>query len=196
MINTTVTPSSVGRMEEIVREVIDRYLFVDQLTMEPVTAPGLFATVEELRAFYDVFFNSYFRAKVLAKDAGLNLRFTFDDALRGITKRHCPGKFALTPSGKISICHLVSSPLEPRFETCVYGEIRDGRVNIDNSHFDELYDHNVFAYPECDDCIAKWNCGGECFTRRATYPKDYIREICRFNRRIIEYSILQYIAIK
>jgi len=192
MINTTITPSSVGRMEEIVKAVIEHYPFVSQFTMEPVTAAGLFASFEELRAFYDTFFITYQKAKALADNAGLFLRFTFDDALRGITKRHCPGKFVLTPSGKISVCHLVSSPLEPRFGECVYGEIRDGKVNIDKCRFDELYSHNVFAYSECTDCIAKWSCGGECFTRRATYPEDYMKEICRFNRRVVEHSILQY----
>ncbi len=193
MINTTITPSSVGRIEEIVDTVIEKYPFVEQFTMEPVTAVQLFDSSADLRIFYDTFFDAYFKAKQRADEVGLNLRFTFDDALRGITKRHCPGKFALTPSGKISVCHLVSSPLEKRFDECVYGEIGEKGLYIDQEKFCGLYSHNVFAYPECTDCIAKWSCGGECFTRRSTYPQEYFTEICRFNRRIVEHNILKHL---
>lgn len=193
MINTTVTPSSVNKMVDIVRTVIERYSFITQFTMEPVTASGLFASAAEVRSFYETFFESYLIAKELADNAGLNLRFTLDDSLRGVAKRHCPGKFVLTPSGKISVCHLVSSPLEKRFKECIYGEIRENTVVIDHKKFNELYSHNVFAYSECSDCIAKWSCGGECYTRRATYPKDFLEEVCRFNRRVVEYNILNYL---
>lgn len=191
MINTTITPSSVDKMGEIIDEVIEKYAFVEQFTMEPVTAAGLFKSAGELRRFYDIFFISYMEASEKAKKAALNLRFTFDDALRGVTKRHCPGKFALTPSGKISVCHLVSSPMEGRFSDCIYGEVSDKGVNIDLLRFDELYHRNVFSYQECNDCIAKWSCGGECMTRRATYPRKYLEEVCRFNRRIVETLIVR-----
>lgn len=189
MINSTIIPSTVHLMPQMTETVIRRYPRVSQFTMEPVTGVELFDSADKMRVFYDIFFEKYFESKRMAREAGLNLRFTFDDALRGIVTRHCPGKFALTPSGRISACHLVSSPLEPRFDDCTYGVVKNGHVCLDSEKFGEIYSRNLFSYPECIDCIAKWSCGGECFTRRSTYSEEYMAEVCRFNRRVVEHLI-------
>lgn len=186
MINSTIIPSSAGRMTRAVNEVIAEYPGIAQYTMEPATGTGIFGSPEDMRRFYDTFLDEYFKAKAIARRHGLNLRFTFDDSLRGITTRHCPGKFALTPSGDISVCHLVSSPMESRYGDCIYGKISDEGVDIDYRKFQRLYDRNLFAYEECAACIAKWSCGGECFTRRSTYAPEYMAEVCRFNQNVIE----------
>ncbi len=186
MLNSTITPMSVSLMPQMMQRVIERYPFIAQYTMEPVTSVDLFANATELRTFYDSFFQNYQLCKQIAREANINLRFTFDDALSDITIRHCPGKFAITPQGTISVCHLVSSPKEERYTDCIYGEITDqGTVVINQQKFDELYARNVFAYADCAQCFAKFICGGECLTRRSTYPKDFMEEVCRFNRKCI-----------
>lgn len=194
MVNSTIIPSSVERIEEMVGTVADRYPGLAQYTVEPATGTDLFGTPEAMRRYYDAFLSNYFKAKDISLRRGVPLRFTFDDSLRGVTARHCPGKFALTPSGRISVCHLVSSPAEPRFGECVYGRVADGEVRIDRRRFDELYSRNVGAYPECADCVAKWSCGGECFTRRSTYAPEFLAEVCRFNRAVIERLIKEEIS--
>lgn len=185
MINSTVIPSSVSRIAEAVETVVREYPRLAQYTVEPVTGAALFGSPEDMRSFYDAFLDGYFLAKETANRHGLKLRFTFDDSLRGVTSRHCPGKFSLTPSGHISICHLVSSSKEDRFGECTYGTVADGKLTIDDEKFERLYTHNVFEYQECTDCIAKWSCGGECLTRRSTYPPEYMAEVCRFNRKVV-----------
>jgi radical SAM protein with 4Fe4S-binding SPASM domain len=193
MINSTILPLSVSRITEAVDTVVREYPGLSQYTVEPVTGTAFFGSPMEMRSFYDKFFDEYFRAKEIATNYGLKLRFTFDDSLRGVTPRHCPGKFALTPSGHISVCHLVSSSRENRFDECTYGIVADGNVTIDDNKFDRLYSHNVFAYEECTDCLAKWSCGGECFTRRSTYPPEYMSEVCRFNRKFIEQQLKEMV---
>lgn len=193
-LNSTITPLSVHRMEEMVACVAQDYPFVTGYTMEPVTSAALFESAAHLRAFYNAFFDAYVRCSAIARREGITLRFTFDDGSRGITPRHCPGKLCLTPMGKISVCHLVSSPREEHFAECVYGEVTDeGQVWIDEKRFERLYDRNVCAYTACRDCFAKWDCGGECMTRRDNYPPDYLEEVCRFNRRFVRYRLLKAI---
>ena len=192
LLNSTITPLSADRMQEMVLEVIRRYPFVDQYTMEPVTGVSLFQSRDELREFYDAFFEGYIASKQIADSHGINLRFTFDDALRGTSVRHCPGKFCLTPQGDITICHLASSPKEMRYADCVYGRIEeDGGLFIDTDKFSRLYGKNVFAYNRCRDCFAKWSCGGECMTRNDTYPPDYMEEVCSFNRRFVKHLLIE-----
>ncbi len=192
--NSTITPASVSRMEEMMFTVAREYPFVAEYTMEPVTSVDLFDDAQQLREFYDKYFESYIKCSKMAKDRHLNLRFTFDDAMRGITPRHCPGKFCVTPTGKISVCHLVSSPKEERFSDCIYGEVNSGGVSIDRKKFNSLYDINVGTYDRCRDCFAKWDCGGECMTRNAIYPEQYLAEVCRFNKMFIRHALLNKVA--
>lgn len=191
MLNSTITPLSVGRMVEMVNRVVAEYPFVAQYTLEPVTGISMFSTPSDMRDFYMQFMDNYLKAKTVAMDNGLKLRFTFDDALRDITVRHCPGKFCVTPQGTISICHLVSSPKEDRYDGCIYGRINDsGEIIIDYDKYNSLRNKNVFYYKRCEDCFAKWSCGGECMTRNETYPEEYMEEVCSFNKRFLLHQLL------
>lgn len=193
MLNSTITPTSVAHMKEMIGTVADRYPFVAQYTMEPVTSVELFRTAQELGCFYNNFYHNYLEAKQTARDKHIPLRFTFDDALRDVVIRHCPGKFCITPQGTISVCHLVSSPKEERYKECIYGKIEDGVLEIDKNRFDQLYSMNLFSYDRCRDCFAKFSCGGECLTRNTTYPADYMQEVCDFNRRFVLHQLLEKI---
>lgn len=194
MLNSTVIPQSVEYMTDMVRAVAEHYPYIAQYTMEPVTGISNFETARELHSFYDRFYENYLAAKNLAKALDVNLRFTFDDALRGTTVRHCPGKFCLTPQGTISICHLVSSPKEDRYEKCIYGQFNeDGTLKLNEEKFAQLYNQNVLAYERCTDCFAKWTCGGECMTRNDTYSEKYMEEVCRFNRRFVLHLLMERI---
>ena len=184
MINATITPQSVEYMMEMTSEVVKYYPFVKQFTMEPVTSTELFPTALDLRQFYNRFFEGYRMAKQFAKEHGLHLRFAMDEALDNTVVRHCPGKFCLTAEGTISACHLATSPKESRYAKCVYGRIsNDGNVKIDEDKFQQLYEDNMLSKHRCDDCFARWNCGGECMARSDTYPQEYMNEVCRFNQR-------------
>lgn len=193
MLNSTITPTSVAHMQEMVATVAEIYPFVVQYTMEPVTSIELFQTAQELECFYDNFYNNYIEAKQIARDKHVPLRFTFDDALRDVTIRHCPGKFCITPQGTISVCHLVSSPKEERYKECIYGKIEGETLEIDKSHFNQLYSINLFSYDRCRDCFAKFSCGGECLTRNTIYPADYMQKVCNFNRKFVLHQLLEKI---
>jgi len=191
MINSTITPLSVCKMTDMVIRTINEYSFISQYTLEPVTGISLFKTPYDMRKFYIQFMDNYLKAKSIAVNNGLKLRFTFDDALRGITIRHCPGKFCITPQGIISICHLVSSPKEDRYNTCIYGYINNSNeIIIDYDKYNSLLNKNVFYYKRCENCFAKWSCGGECMSRNDTYPEEYMEEVCRFNKKFLMHQLL------
>ena len=193
LLNSTVTPSSVCFLAEMVKAVSDLYPGIAQYTLEPVTSMDLFQNDNDIKNFYDSFFKNYLEARNLADQLHVPLRFTFDDAFRGSLIRHCPGKFCLTPQGSVSICHLASSPKESRYKRCTYGQIKDGRVIIDKHKRQELLDINIFSRPSCKDCFAKWCCGGECLARQDMYPSSYMDVVCDFNRRFIKHLLIKRI---
>lgn len=194
MLNSTITPLSVSRMTEMMEEIASVYPFVSQYTMEPVTGYEMFSSPDDMEAFYDRFYIEYLKCREIADLKGINLRFTFDDSLRGITLRHCPGKFTLTPQGTISACHLTSSPMESRYERCVYGKVTEsGEIELDKEKFQALRNINVFSYERCSHCFAKWSCGGECMARNDSYPDEYMEVVCRFNRRFVKHLLIESI---
>ena len=191
LLNSTITPLSVNKMVEMMKTVIANYPFVEQYTMEPVTSIDVFHNNEQVALFYDCFYQNYLKSKKIADKHAFKLRFTMEDALSGTVVRHCPGKLCLTPDAKITACHLASSPKEERFSKCVYGEVDESKVIINQSRFNEIYNINVLSYSRCNDCFAKWNCGGECMARNDTYPKEYMEEVCNFNRRFIKHLLIE-----
>ena len=50
---------------------------------------------------------------------------------------------------------------------------------------------NLFSYERCQDCFAKFSCGGECMTRNTIYPASYMEQVCKFNRRFILHQLLE-----
>ena len=137
-----------------------------------------------MRQFYETFIKEYKEAKQLAKKQRIHLRFEMDEALDSIAVRHCPGKFCLTAEGTISACHLATSPQEARYEKCIYGRVDNyGNVKIDEEKFQQLYNDNMLTKNRCNDCFARWNCGGECMARNDTYSEEFINEVCHFNKK-------------
>ena len=62
---------------------------------------------------------------------------------------------------------------------------------MDKDKFKALRDINVYAYERCSDCFAKWICGGECMARNDAYPEEYMKEVCRFNRRFVKHVLIE-----
>jgi radical SAM protein with 4Fe4S-binding SPASM domain len=182
MLNSTVTPLSVTRMNEMVEEVLEKYPFVRNYTLEPVTDHTQFDTPESMRYFYEQFNESYRMIKKRYGHSPTSLWFSLDEMIDTVKMRYCPGKLCLTPHATFSICHCTSSPLEERYEKCVYGKVTDKEVVFDIEKFRYLVDINAWNREKCRDCFAKWNCGGECMTRLDQYPEAYMEEVCRFNR--------------
>lgn len=189
MLNSTITPLSVGFMFEMAEEVLAKYPFVRNYTLEPVTDHTQFDSSGSLRDFYRQFGENYKVIKKKYSNSNTSFWFSMDEMLNTIKMRYCPGKLCLTPNSTFSICHCASSPLEERYEKCVYGEINQHGVTFDMEKFQFLINLNTHHRKECVDCFARWNCGGECMTRFDQYPKHLMDEVCRFNREWLTYQL-------
>mgnify|MGYP001776627621 FL=1 len=183
-ISSTITPQSVSYMKEMIEAVAQYFPGVNTVTMEPVTGAELYGTPEKLSQFYDEFDLNFKEAYTIAKSHGIQLNTSIQNITEHFVNRYCPGKFCLTPNGTFTICHCASSPLEERYEKCTYGYIdNDGNINFDIEKLKFLLSVNSDSYPECRDCFAKVHCGGECMTRRDTYPPEFMVEVCNHIRK-------------
>lgn len=191
-ISSTITPQSVSYMKEMVEAVAQYFPGVNTITMEPVTGAELYGTPEKLSQFYDEFDFNFKQAYAVAKLYGIQLNTSMQNITDHFVNRYCPGKLCLTPNGTFTICHCASSPLEERYEKCTYGHIdNDGNINFDIEKLNFLLSVNHDNYSECRDCFAQVHCGGECMTRRDTYPPEFMAEVCNHTRKNVLSEIIK-----
>lgn len=110
-ISSVITELNVGRMDEMVDTVLNCYRGIRHLNFDPAMSNTLFPDAARLDVFYEKFAKHFFAAKERCGKAGITLDCNVVRKAEKLFPRYCQGKLCLTPEGKISICHSVSSPL-------------------------------------------------------------------------------------
>lgn len=179
-IRSTITPLNVSRQKEMVEELHGRFPKAGCVAFEAVINEDLFPDTMSLRGFYDAFVENFFIARETGKALGVEVGNTeFMNAFIR-QERSCLGKLVLTPEGKMTACSRISSSLEDHHDAFVYGEVRDGRVQIDDDRYAAIMNEATAYNSECLECPARWNCGGGCLLARKSYKTEYFKEHCRF----------------
>lgn len=190
-ISSVITDQNVERMMEMGEVIVRDYPGIRHLNFDPAMSDALFSTGEKLDAFYHRFARNFFVAK---KHCGQN-KITLDcNIVRKAEKlfpRYCQGKLCLTPEGKISICHSISSPLESAYSEAIYGEVKDGKLHVDKEKFKGFINKDNFLLDACSSCIARWHCAGGCLMYRKNYNPTQFEAVCRFTRQMIGTILLE-----
>lgn len=193
VINSTITPETVCRMTEMFKFVHARFPKISDMVFEPVVSEEVFPTPESLGDFYSQYIHHFFSARIEATRQGKNITCRIFKNIDSILERGCPSKFALTPQGDISICYCTSSPKEKMYSDRVYGTVSREGVKIDADAFDIINGINLYSFPKCRDCFAKWHCGGGCMCPNDLYDRAHLDKICDFTREMVRQTLLQRI---
>jgi len=191
-ISAVITPDSVTRQVEMVEEIINKFSGIQHLNFDPVMASHLQHNVaNELHNFYENFIENFFKARHLAHRHGITLDCNLVRKFQDIFPRYCQGKLCLTPEGKISICHSISSPAEKGYDSAIYGYVNEhGQLIFDEKNFSTLIARENNLNENCASCIAKWHCGGGCLMYRKNYTEGMFAAYCNFTRNIIKKMLL------
>lgn len=194
-VRATLTADSAPAMPRMIEEIHTRFPGLKAVVFDTVLSAELFRTPEELKKYYDVFFDSFLEAEKLGEKYHVSVSGPFTNLLAFHRERTCFGKIVLTPEGRLSICARVSSPKEELFPCFTYGEItEDGRISVDREKFDRLmHENTIESAPECRDCFARWNCGGGCRLFTMSFPDESRRVFCDFQRKCVKYQVLEHI---
>lgn len=194
-IRTTFTPESVGRMCEMIEEVHNRFPKLRKVVFDVVLAPALFENPQQLETYYDIFLSEYYKAKAIAGNYGITLESVAVETISMIRDRTCEGKIVLTPSGTISSCARISSPLEEQYDNYIYGEVKEDGVIFDNERFKQILNtHNIYTQPECSGCFARWNCGGGCRLFHDSFDEGYNQVRCEFVKKALRLELVNILA--
>lgn len=188
-IRSTITPLNVGRQKEMVEELHRRFPQASCVAFEAVINEQQFPDVSSLREFYDAFVENFFLARKKGRELGIEVGNTEYMNSFISQERSCLGKFVLTPQEKFTACSRISSSEEDHHDAFVYGEIKDGKVAIDDDRYGEIMEEATAYNEECLECPARWNCGGGCLLARKSYNREYFKEHCRFICKMTEMAL-------
>lgn len=188
-INATITPDTVERMEEMVVYMKDRFPNVMNMVFEPVVSNDVFPTSTHLHDFYEKYLDHFFKAKKMAAQQGKYVTCRIYKNVDSLLERGCPSKFTLTPQGDISICYCKSSPKENKYEERIYGKVSEEGVELNEEKFNTIHQIDVHSFEKCNDCFAKWHCGGGCMCPNDLYNNEYLEEVCVFTRELVRRTL-------
>lgn len=194
-IRTTFTPESVSCMCEMVDELSHRFPKLRKVVFDTVLSPNLFPTPESLKEYYDTFVEEYYKAKNLGLKKGILIESIAVETLSMVRDRTCEGKIVLTPMGTISSCARVSSPLEKLYDDYIYGKVEEGELVFDYEKFKSIMNHNnIYTQPMCNNCFAKWNCGGGCRLFHDSFNSNFEEIRCNFVRKGLKRQIFDVLV--
>lgn len=192
-IKATITPDAAARQEEMVMEIAKNFPGIRHLVLQLVVDPELLPDTAAAEKFYSDALDSFFRAVRAGKRCGIQVQNTLSAHAGMLVNRFCPGEYCVTPEGFISACDFFTSSIEDGLEHFCYGKISpDGsKIAVDQEKWENIRQENLFSHPECQDCFAKYHCGGACTYIRRTLPPKYFAVHCRYIREFFRTELFQ-----
>lgn len=187
-----ITQENISLMKRMIDEVLTRFPGTREVMMEYVTDPERMTEPEEVRNFYNQYLNNFFEAHDYAAEHGLLLDCSAYRNFNMLIQRFCPGDNTLTAYGEISVCSRIGAPADLGYKDSIYGKFNpDGTVDINREKFNNLIGLNVYHYPKCKSCWAKWHCAGGCMVHKYTYNDSIRNEICEYMRNFTKRMLLR-----
>lgn len=183
-INSVITDEAVEKMPKMVEETVRTLPEVKYLSFEPVTG-------SHTQSFYSKFTESFFQARKLAEVAGLKLTTSVLRNVDVSVERYCAGELALTASGDITACPCLSEQLQPGYQRWIYGHASSDSIVIDKVKLSEILSLDVNHNKWCDNCFARYNCGGGCLNN--TIERGYKQDpnFCRFFKDFLRKVLIE-----
>lgn len=186
-----ITLDNLHLMKRSIEEVLTRFPGTREVMMEYVADADILNTSEKIKAFYRDYLDNFMEAHDYAEAHGLYLDCSAYRNFDLLIERFCPGDNVLTPEGELSICSRISSPDDPGYSDSIYGRVNaDGSVDIDYEKFNHLVNLDVYHYPKCKTCFAKWHCGGGCMAQKHIYSEAILDEFCKFTLNFVKRKLL------
>ncbi|GHV92795.1 Cys-rich peptide radical SAM maturase CcpM [Spirochaetia bacterium] len=182
-IRSTITGANVFLQQKMVQFVIDNYPQIKAMNFEPVMD-----IQHNTAEFYESYLESFFEAERIGKLNGVTVYNPIIKRLDNTRTSYCPGEFCVTPTGKITACHRVSSDLDRGFDEFCYGEVND-IVQINEKRAENIFNAHNIDGSVCSTCFAKWNCAGICTQKRSLLSDKQLLIECNFIKKLLTKKI-------
>lgn len=167
-IRATITDQSVERMEEIVDFFADN-TSVKRFHLEPLSECGRCYQTGIKAPENGKFIENFLKAYQRAHERGVEIH---NSACRfeSVSDRFCGAagsNFFITPEGYVSSCLEVNLKSDPRSVKFFYGQFdaEQGSFTFDIQKLQYLASRSLANIPYCNDCVARYSCGGGCLAK-------------------------------
>ena len=190
-IQATITPSAIAVMPNMVDEISKHFPGIRVLKMEMVWDSQVLKSRESVSKYITDFYTAYGSARQKATEKNIDIFNSFVNAAQITRDRYCGGAFVFTPEGKLSACPYVSASIEKGYEKMIYGNITDNGPIVITHKIQAFLNYKAENHSKCQDCYAKWNCGGGCPNAARIYSLEVLSEICRQTRHCLLNELLE-----
>lgn len=187
LIKPTITQHNVDAIPDIIDFLNKRFPLAKKIKLQPIDSNYIFQTKDSLRVFLNKFMENYFFSLPIAEKYGISLSYVNRDFFDRMRTHHCGMELCLTPEGKISACHKISSRKEILYEQFIYGEIdRNLKMNIKKDAYLNIFEKFTDNLKNCTLCYAKYHCAGGCTYRNCHYDSEKLNEFCEYTRTFLK----------
>ena len=163
-VRLTVLADQIPRLADSV-EFIYRNFHPNSVQVEPVYLLGRWKGQESAET--QEFIDAYRQAQRCARQYDGRVRFS-GARIGSLTNHFCGATkdgFCLSPSGNVTACYEVFSEDRPWADKFFYGKPSAGPTayEFDDVILAELRSQAVENREHCQNCFAKWTCGGDCY---------------------------------
>jgi uncharacterized protein len=196
-IRSTISSRTIDQMQDCLKFIIKNYK-AKHLHFEPIANTGRCEYNNELTIDLKQFSEEFAKCEEIAKKADVYLTYSgcrFDTLANAFCGVSCDN-FAVTPDGYIAACFEVTSKDDPRSEKLFIGRIDEqGEIKINKAKRDYINSIRVENLEYCNNCYAKWHCGGECITKigHDDYKGPRGNARCELNRELIKQKVIKFI---
>lgn len=181
-IRATITQVNCEKMVEMTMFVHENYPQIRQIHLEHVSDASINAAM--LDEYYRTFCEEFWKARLLGKQCGINVKNSLTTALQHLRYTFCGGEFCVTPKGFIVSCHRISSERDMHFDHACYGKIQKNAVFFSKGN-DLLCRERPDLAERCESCFARWHCAGGCPYSRVTLNQQQFDQLCAFTKKMI-----------
>jgi len=194
-VKSIITPDNVDRLVEMVEHLHLRFPKIRKYKLQIVEDASLFNDKDVMGKFYTRFTTFFFEAEERGREYGIDVYVLASKYIDTLIEHYCGGEMCVTPDGSVTVCHRISSPQEKGYHEFVYGKIGENKhISVDYERFKTLISHDIAGDPKCDNCFAKWHCGGGCFAQSYVYDKEQLDIICDWTRDFTKQILLKRMA--
>lgn len=190
-IRSTVSEKNANRMTEAV-EFCHEIGGISEIRFEPLSSIGRAEADGLINVDQKYFVHEFLKARYRGQELGINVRCKMTRNIDRIGARFCEAEFAVSYTGIISACHRYSREDISGFETFHIGNYSNGKFNFNLDKINSIRSISANTFEDCKTCFAKWNCAGECLSKRVSGQSINTKgSHCTIVRDILSHMILE-----
>jgi len=188
IVRSTITSENIDLMSEFV--ILCAGLGCPEISFLPFSAVGRGAT-DLSQVTPHSFIENYLLAKKKGRELGITVSMVGTN-ISEISSYYCDAvgyNCVISPEGDISACSRVTSADDSLASVFIIGNVTESGLIVNQEKINSLANFNLYSYPECNDCFAKYVCSGGCPHDRLSFENKMSSTWCEIVKNLVWHEV-------